>query len=86
MGWRDGHGKSRRPPGTRWQAKAVHHPGDVYEILDVPQSGHLGTYISFKTRHGQSRRRYVIPRNPRSPAQMRIRSRIRNVAGRWRER
>jgi hypothetical protein len=54
------------------------------KILDVPQSGHLGTFISFKTRHGQSRRRYVIPKNPRSPAQVCIRTRIAKVAGRWR--
>jgi hypothetical protein len=54
------------------------------KIIDVPQSGHLGTFISFKTRHGQSRRRYVIPKNPRSPAQVRVRTRITNVSGRWR--
>jgi len=54
------------------------------KILDVPQSGHLGTYISFKTRHGQSRRRYVVPNNPRSPAQVRVRTWFGNPSARWR--
>jgi len=54
------------------------------KILDIPQSGHLGTYISFKTRHGQSRRRYVAPKNPRSAAQVRVRTRFGKPSARWR--
>jgi hypothetical protein len=54
------------------------------KIIDVPQSGHLGTFITFKTRHGQSRRRYVIPRNPQTPAQSLVRSRFSKVSARWR--
>lgn len=54
------------------------------KFIDVPQNGHLGTYISFRTRFGQFRRRYVVPKDPHSPAQMRLRSRFGQVSARWR--
>ena len=44
------------------------------KISDIPQSGHLGTFITVKNRFGQFRRRYVAPANPRTPAQQRVRS------------
>ena len=43
------------------------------KIRDVPQSGHLGTFISYRTRYGQFRRPYVIPKDPQTPAQRRHR-------------
>jgi hypothetical protein len=55
------------------------------KILDIPQSGHLGTFISFKNQHGQCRRPYVIPVNPSTPAQIRDRALIREIAGHWRQ-
>jgi hypothetical protein len=54
------------------------------KIIDVPQSGKLGTFISFKTRHGLVRRPYKIPRNPRTPAQLLGRSHFGRPAARWR--
>ena len=54
------------------------------KIIDVPQSGHLGTFISFKNRFGQFRRRYVVPKDPRTPAQIGVRSRFGRVSARWR--
>ena len=40
------------------------------KILDVQQSGTVGTMVSYKTRFGQVRRQYVKPRDPRTPAQV----------------
>jgi hypothetical protein len=38
------------------------------KIIDVPQSGTLGTYVSFQNRFGLFRRRYVVPKDPQTPA------------------
>jgi hypothetical protein len=54
------------------------------KIIDVPQSGHLGTFISFKNRFGQFRRRYVVPKDPRTSAQLSVRSRFGRISARWR--
>ena len=54
------------------------------KILDVPQSGHLGTFVSYKTRYGQFRRSYTVPTDPKSPAQLLRRARMARVAARWR--
>ena len=54
------------------------------KILDIPQSGKCGTYVSVRTRYGQIRRRYAPPKAPRSPAQLRIRSAFGRVVSRWR--
>ena len=40
------------------------------KILDVPQSGRIGTMVSYKTRSGLVRRRYVIPHDPHTPIQV----------------
>jgi hypothetical protein len=53
-------------------------------ILDIPQSGKQGTFVSVRTRYGQVRRRYAIPTDRRSPAQLRIRSSFGRVVSRWR--
>ncbi|MGO8927418.1 MAG: hypothetical protein ACLQU3_11080 [Limisphaerales bacterium] len=53
------------------------------KILDIPQSGRQGTFVSVQTRYGQVRRRYAIPRDRRSPAQLRIRSAFGRVVSRW---
>ena len=53
-------------------------------ILDVPQSGKRGTVVSVKTRYGQIQRQYVQPRDPKTPAQMTIRSNLARVFARWR--
>jgi hypothetical protein len=54
------------------------------KILDIPQSGKAGTYVSVRTRYGQVRRRYAIPTDRRSSAQLRIRSAFGRVVSRWR--
>ena len=36
------------------------------KILDIPQSGKAGLYVSYKGRNGQVRRSYVVPANPRT--------------------
>jgi hypothetical protein len=54
------------------------------KIIDVPQSGKLGTFISFRNRFGQFRRKYVVPKDPHSPAQIGVRSRFGRVSARWR--
>jgi hypothetical protein len=54
------------------------------KILDIPQSGRQGTFVSVRTRYGQVRRRYAVPRDPHSPAQVRIRSAFGRVVARWR--
>jgi hypothetical protein len=54
------------------------------KILDVPQSGTIGTMVSFKTRHGQFRRRYVVPRDPRTLIQVARREAMGRARYLWR--
>jgi hypothetical protein len=67
----------KRAAGTAWQRI-------MSRILDVPQSGKIGTLVSVNTRFGQIRRQYVVPKDPKTPAQMKIRSNLGRVAARWR--
>jgi hypothetical protein len=53
-------------------------------ILDVPQTGKLGTTVSVRTRYGQVRRRYAAPGKAPSPAQMRIRESFGRIRFLWR--
>jgi hypothetical protein len=53
--------------------------------LDVPQSGKVGTTVNLKSRHGQIQRQYLIPNDPKTTGQMRIRSNLGHIAPRWRE-
>ena len=54
------------------------------KILDIPQSGKWGNSVSVRTRYGQSRRPLVIPKDPKTPAQLRSRATLGHVAPRWR--
>jgi hypothetical protein len=54
------------------------------KILDVPQSGKWGNSVSVRTRYGQSRRPLVIPKDPKTPAQLRSRSTLGQIAPCWR--
>ena len=56
----------------------------VMRTLTVPQSGKKGTTVSVLTRYGQVDREYVIPKDPHTPDQMRIRSNMGHIASRWR--
>jgi hypothetical protein len=53
--------------------------------LDVPQSGKVGNVVNLRTRYGQVQRQYTIPKDPKTPAQLRIRANLGHVAPRWRE-
>jgi hypothetical protein len=48
------------------------------------QSGKRGAIVSFHSRYGQIQRQYVKPRNPKTPAQMRIRANLARFAAGWR--
>jgi len=52
--------------------------------LDVPQSGKVGTTVNMATRYGQIQRQYVKPKDPKTEAQMTIRSNLARVSARWR--
>jgi hypothetical protein len=52
--------------------------------LDVPQTGKIGTTVNVKTRYGQIQRQYVIPKDPKTSAQLTIRSNLARVSARWR--
>ena len=54
------------------------------KILDIPQSGRCGNFVSFRTPHGQSRKAYVRPRDPRTPEQIARRKAWAQAAPRWR--
>ena len=54
------------------------------KILDIPQSGRQGTFVSVRSRYGQFRRRYAVPTDRRTSAQLRIRSSFGRVVTRWR--
>ena len=44
------------------------------KIIDVPQSGKCGLTVAFSGRNGLVRRAWVVPSNPRSAAQLAVRS------------
>ena len=52
--------------------------------LDVPQSGKVGVTVNVTTRYGQIQRQYVKPRDPKTAAQMTVRSNLARVSARWR--
>jgi hypothetical protein len=54
------------------------------KISDIPQSGHLGTFITFSNRFGQVRRPYVCPTDPHTPAQQRVREKFGRMSALWR--
>jgi hypothetical protein len=54
------------------------------KALNVPQSGKVGTTVNVTTRYGQVQRQYVKPKDPKTPAQMSIRSNLARVSARWR--
>src|ERR1017187_2200548 len=59
-------------------------PATIMKILDIPQSGKLGTSVSLHTRYGQSRRQFIIPPDPRTPPQLFVRGLLGRVVSRWR--
>ena len=53
------------------------------KILDIPQSGKRGLYVSQNGRYGQISRALVIPTNPRTTAQLLVRSFLASFASKW---
>jgi hypothetical protein len=53
------------------------------KILDVPQSGKSGTTVSVQSRYGQFRRRLVIPKDPRTADQVRVRLSLSRISAMW---
>ncbi len=53
------------------------------KIYDIPQSGKNGTMVSYKHRTAQVRRQYVVPRDPRTPAQLARRDAFERAAALW---
>jgi hypothetical protein len=53
------------------------------KILDVPQSGKSGTSVSVQGRYGQFRRQLVIPKDPRTRDQVRVRLSLGRISARW---
>jgi hypothetical protein len=77
---------SKLPGCLRTRAAGSLHastPKATMKILDIPQTGTLGTVVSVRTRYGQVRRPYVSPKNRRTPAQVRIRSNFGHVLALW---
>ena len=54
------------------------------KILDIPQSGKRGLYVTQGGRYGQISRALVIPSNPRMAPQMSVRAILTRVTMRWR--
>ena len=54
------------------------------KILDIPQSGKRGLNVSMPGQFGQISRTLAIPANPRTAAQMSVRTILGRVAARWR--
>jgi hypothetical protein len=54
------------------------------KILDIPQSGKRGLYVSQGGRYGQISRAFVIPSNPRTAAQTTVRANLSRIAAAWR--
>lgn len=54
------------------------------KILDIPQSGKRGLNVSQNGRYGQISRALVIPANPRTAAQERVRAILATTAAAWR--
>jgi len=54
------------------------------KILDIPQSGKAGLFVSYKGRNGQVRRSFVVPANPNTIYQASVRSNLTSVGHRFR--
>ena len=53
------------------------------KILDIPQSGKSGMTVSVQSRYGQFRRRLVVPKDPRTNNQVRVRMALGRFSAMW---
>jgi hypothetical protein len=54
------------------------------KVRRSPQSGKHGASVSYGTPYGEAERPLAVPKNPRSPAQQRVRGTLGHFAARWR--
>jgi hypothetical protein len=54
------------------------------KISAIPKRGRKVSVVYLETRHGKVARQYVVPANPRTPAQQAHRNNVRAVSARWR--
>src|ERR1039457_4538893 len=59
-------------------------PATLMKIQDIPQSGRCGTFVSVRTRYGQTRRRRGVIRKSPSPAQLLNRAIFGRIRALWR--
>jgi hypothetical protein len=53
------------------------------KVLSIPSSGKIGQAVAYRSRFGNCQRQYVIPANPRSPAQQHMRKGFGSFAPTW---
>jgi hypothetical protein len=53
------------------------------KVLSIPSSGKIGQAVAYRSRFGNCQRQYVIPANPRSPAQQHMRKGFGSFAPAW---
>src|ERR1035438_5304346 len=53
------------------------------KILDIPQSGTSGVSVSVQSRFGQFRRALIVPKDPRTHDQVRVRSALGRYSALW---
>jgi hypothetical protein len=57
---------------------------NMAKIGKTLKSGKRGTTVSIHTAFGQAERQLTVPKNPRTPAQQRVRVTLGSIASRWR--
>ena len=53
------------------------------KVLSIPSSGKIGQVVAYKSRFGNCQRQYLIPANPKSPAQQHTRAFFTRFARAW---
>jgi hypothetical protein len=61
-----------------------HNQNDL-TLPDVPRSGRWGEWVFYMRGNKQCRRRYVVPRDPRTPGQLRSRAALAAASKAWSE-
>ena len=78
---------TRTTHGLRIHANRPEHPAAPatnIRIIDIPQSGRCGSFVSVRTRYGQISRRRGVIRKSASPGPLRIRAIFALVVALWR--
>src|ERR1035437_2987621 len=62
---------------------ATQNERNLVKVLDIPKSGRCGLTVAYQSRYGNCQRAWVLPDNPRTPAQRGRRKSFGHVAGAW---